>query len=286
MKPKMINKNKKIYFFFIIQNIILFLQLFIFKVNAETKIIANEGDTLIKISKQYGISLKELMHKNNYNDANKIIEGKVISIPTKYIENDTHRNSKYKVKEGDTLYGIARKFDTNLRYIFALNNLDNNSILKPNQIILLPQGAIIKQKKNKKTLAIANNKVFYHQTIKGEKLEDIALLHNISIEEIIALNEINYPTKFDSSFEIKLREPRSPNWQKYGSIIIDWSSWKYLDSYYIAKAKNKKNKSFLLAIDCERRVLSNTIKNSYWANWDFPKANFEYKIINNFCKVN
>ena len=88
------------------------------------------------------------MHKNNYNDANKIIEGKVISIPTKYIENDTHRNSKYKVKEGDTLYGIARKFDTNLRYILALNNLDNNSILKPNQIILLPQGAIIKQKKN------------------------------------------------------------------------------------------------------------------------------------------
>mgnify|MGYP001261399921 CR=1 FL=1 len=282
----MINKNKIIYFFFIIQNIILFLLIFIFKVNAETKIIAKKGDTLIKISKQYGISLKELMHKNNYNDANKIIEGKVIYIPKKYIENDTHRDTKYKVIEGDTLYGIAKKFDTNLRDIIALNNLDNNAILKPNQIILLPKGAILKQEKNEKNLAIANNKVFYHQTIKGEKLEDIALLHNISIEQIISLNKINYPTKFDSSFEIKLREPRPPSWQKYGSIRINWSSWKYLDSYYIAKAKNKKNKSFLIAIDCDRRILSNTIKNSYWANWDFPKADFEYKIINNFCKVN
>ena len=65
------------------------LSIFTLEVTAETKIIAKSGDNLLKISKQYGVPLKELMYKNNFNDAAKIIEGEVIVIPLR-------KNSKVK----------------------------------------------------------------------------------------------------------------------------------------------------------------------------------------------
>ena len=62
-------KNIKIYAGFFYINIVIFLlSIFTTKVNAETKIIAKSDDNLLKISKQYGVPLKELMYKNNIND--------------------------------------------------------------------------------------------------------------------------------------------------------------------------------------------------------------------------
>ena len=72
-------------------------------------------------------------------------------------------------------------------------------------------------------------------------------------------------------------------WLKYGSLIIKWSDWRYLDGNYITQAKNKKNKSFYLAISCEKRTLNNTLNNSYWTSWYFPEREFEFKLINDFC---
>ena len=94
--------------FLYIKSIIIVLSALILKVNAETKIIAKSGDTLFKLSKQYGVSLKELMHKNNFNNANTIIEGEPIIIP---LNNNSKANANaritYEVKKGDTLYKIA-----------------------------------------------------------------------------------------------------------------------------------------------------------------------------------
>ena len=107
----------------IISNLVT-LSIFTLKVNAETTIIAKSGDTLLKISKQYGVPLKELMYKNNLNDATRIIEGKAIVIPLKNRDKDYKAdNPIYKVVEGDTLYKIARNYNLNLQDIIDLNNL-------------------------------------------------------------------------------------------------------------------------------------------------------------------
>ena len=85
---------------FYINSIIFLLLISPLKVNSETKIVAKSGDTLFKISKQYGVTLKELMYKNNFNDATKIIEGEVILIPNSDI--DKYKKSEhitYKVIE-------------------------------------------------------------------------------------------------------------------------------------------------------------------------------------------
>ena len=280
----MIKKTGENIRLFYLYSIIFFLSIFTLKVNAETTIIAKSGDTLLKISKQYGVPLKELMYKNNLNDATRIIEGKAIVIPLKNKEKDYKAdNPIYKVVEGDTLYKIARNYNVNLQDIIDLNNLGNNSFLELGQIILLPKGAINKKAIIKKNIKLASKKVFYHQTSKSEDLSIISEIHKITKEEINILNNLNNTVKINPNIKLKIRESKSSKWLKYGSLIINWSDWTYLDGNYIAQAKTKKNKSFYLALNCKKRTLNNTLNNSYWTSWYFPDNDFEFKLINDFC---
>ena len=262
-----------------INSIILLLSIFTLKVNAETKIIAKSGDTLFKISKEYRVPLRELMYKNNYNDATKIIEGEVIVIPNKDINKyKDNEYLTYKVIEGDTLYKIARDYNLDLKDIISINNLSNDSYLQINQIILLPKGAIKYKKEN---IKVASKKVFYHQKTKTEDLLSIANIHNIPLEKLKTLNNLNDPIKIGS--KIKVRENRPSKWLKYGSLKVNWSDWTYFDGSYIAQAKTKKNKVFHIALSCKKRALNNTLNNSSWTSWYFPEADFEFKLINDFC---
>ena len=97
------------------------------------------------------------------------------------------------------------------------------------------------------------------------------------------MNNLKDPINVSPNSKLKIRESRPLKWLKYGSLIINWSDWRYLDGNYITQAKNRRNKSFYLAVNCERRALNNTLKNSYWNNWYFPKSNFEFRLINDFC---
>ena len=268
---------------FYINNIFL-LSIFTLGVNADTKIVAKNGDTLFKISKQYGVPLKELMYKNNLNDATKIIEGEVILIPHK--ENNEYKNNEYltyEVIEGDTLYKIAKDYNVNIKDIISINNLSNDSYLKLNQIILLPKGATNKKVIRRENIVLTSKKVFYHQTSKTENLSTIAYIHNIKTEYIKKLNKLNDPIKIEPNVKLKLRDSKPSRWLKYGSLMINWSDWTYFDGNYITQAKTKKNKAFHIAIACKKRALNNTLNNANWTTWYFPETDFEFKLINDFC---
>ena len=271
-----INRNILIRIFNL-RNLILFLSIMFVEVKSESKIVTKTGDTLIKLSREYGVSLKELMHKNNLNDANKILEGQVILMPS------INSNGTYKVRSGDTLYKIANEYQVKVKDLILINNLEDGSYLKTNQTILLPKGAIYKEKVNKNKLQQASKNVFYHQQSTGENLAEIAQIHNISLEELTRLNEIKRPHDMNYTSKLKIRETNADRLLKYGKLIINWAEWRYFNGNYINKVKNEKNRMFFLALNCERRVLNNTFRNTYWANWYFPKSDFEYKLINDFC---
>ena len=262
-----------------------FLSISTLQVNAQTKITAKSGDTLLKISNQYKVPLKELMYKNNFNDATRVLEGQVIVIPQ--TNNDIgikFEKLTYKVVEGDTLYKIARVHNVKLKDIISMNNLENNSFLEIGQVIILPKDAIYKKEISNKNIELALKKVFYHQTSKPEDLSNIANIHKISIEEIYSLNNLKNTLKINPNIKLKLRESKQSKWIKYGTLRIDWSDWTYLDGNFITQAKTKKNKSFYLALSCKKRTLNNTLKNSYWTTWYFPEIDFEFKLINDFCE--
>ncbi len=90
--------------------------------------IVKKGDTIISLSRKYGISRRDLMEMNDLRSPSLKIGQRI----------DLKRSDpcEYTVRKGDTIWSIARRFDIEPAELMALNNLETNS-LKPNQKILV-----------------------------------------------------------------------------------------------------------------------------------------------------
>ncbi len=89
------------------------------------------GDTLYSIANKYGITLKELKAINNLENDNLAI-GQLLNVPS-----GLSLVSSYIVSPGDTLYSIAKKFDTTVDNLKKANNLTNN-MLSVGQKLIIP----------------------------------------------------------------------------------------------------------------------------------------------------
>ena len=95
------------------------------------------GDTLYGISNQFGVSVSDLMRKNNISNASTLRVGQVLTIPE---STGTNPNTTflYTVKKGDSLYGIARMYNTTVSELAKLNNLTSNN-LSIGQALKIPE---------------------------------------------------------------------------------------------------------------------------------------------------
>lgn len=92
------------------------------------------GDTLYSIASRYNTKVDSIKAYNNLtNDLLAI--GQVLQIPADTIDT-TYQN--YIIQRGDTLYAIARRFNTTVDAILSLNNL-NVANLQVGQTIRIPQ---------------------------------------------------------------------------------------------------------------------------------------------------
>lgn len=80
-----------------------------------------KGDSLYNIAKKYNTSVDAIQKLSNLSSINLYI-GQQLKIPTSNSSNDI----VYTVKKGDSLYSIARKFDTAVDLIKRKNNLTSN----------------------------------------------------------------------------------------------------------------------------------------------------------------
>lgn len=93
------------------------------------------GDSLWKIANQFGITVSELKNANGLTGDNLQI-GQILKIPTGKDQVITTDNT-YTVKSGDSLWSIARKYNTTVDTLRTLNNLTND-ILKAGQVLKVP----------------------------------------------------------------------------------------------------------------------------------------------------
>lgn len=100
--------------------------------------------------------------------------------PTAYLQNfspedDPVTMTKYTVKAGDTLYGIAQKFNTSVDRIRAANNMTNENLIIVGQVLNIPS---------------THAPVSY--TVKtGDTLYSIAQKFNTSVDDIRTANNLN-----------------------------------------------------------------------------------------------
>ena len=89
------------------------------------------------IAKKYDTTGDKIKQLNNLT-SNTLSIGQQLKIPTtSFIETPT-TTVTYIVVAGDTLYSIARKFNTTVNNIKSLNNLSNNLLVVGQQLLISP----------------------------------------------------------------------------------------------------------------------------------------------------
>lgn len=152
--------------------------------------IVKRGDTLYSIARENNVNVDELRRVNNLT-SNLLNIGQRLVIPTRedILQEDY---TIYAVKNGDTLYDIARKFDVSVEEILTLNKL-NSTALYIGQQLLIPTNGI-------EIVGVID------YTIKpGDTLWKIANNCNVSVDDIVKLNNLNSTIIYPGQ-KIKLSE--------------------------------------------------------------------------------
>ena len=138
-----------------------------------------------------------LAQKHNRDKKNPIISVTLIllfifSIPFYSFADNNDEFITHKVTKGDTLWSISKQYNTSLKPILALNNIKDKDILSIGQIIKIL----------KDNLPAADYTMYIVK--KGETLWSIAQEYNLSVNLILATNNIANPELISIGQEMKI----------------------------------------------------------------------------------
>jgi len=141
----------------------------------ESTYTVKKGDSLYSIANKYNTTVDELKRINNLT-SNILSIGQVLKLPSdkaSNVENEENTIS-YTVQKGDSLYSIARKYDTTIDRIKDLNNLTTN-LLSIGQVLLIPTDT---------------NLETTYTVKKGDSLYSIAKKYNTTVDRLKQLNNL------------------------------------------------------------------------------------------------
>ena len=137
-----------------------------------------KGDTLYKIASQYNTTV-DILKKINNLSSNILSIGQKIKLPSTEIINIPASLETYTVKSGDTLYSIAKKFDTTVDKIKSQNSLSADA-LTVGQMLKIP--SVISVTKPSKTNV--------YTVEPGDTLYSLAREFNTTVNNLKSLNNL------------------------------------------------------------------------------------------------
>ncbi|MGO2018292.1 LysM peptidoglycan-binding domain-containing protein [Psychrobacter sp.] len=169
---------------------------------ATTNYKVKSGETLIGIANSLGITATELAAVNSSFDANaRLQRGQTIKVPASKELVDRQLNDKsvsYKVKSGDTLTGVAKRYNIGLSDLASANNLQTNSNLILGRTITIPASGSVTASKSSATSSSNNNTTSSNgqklsntenYTVKsGDGLIALARKFGVSVADLAATN--------------------------------------------------------------------------------------------------
>lgn len=160
------------------------------------------GETLSAISRRYGVSISEIQHANGMGRRTLLRVGQSLVIPGA-IGASTARVSApprssgdpvrpvaasgpavHRVRRGDTLSAIARRYGSSVQAIASANGIGVRSTLRVGQQLRIPGGSAASSVPTSKPTRVV------HTVRRGENLWRIAGRYRVTVDDICALNDI------------------------------------------------------------------------------------------------
>ena len=170
------------------------------------------GNTLWGLQQMYGVKVGDIM-SNNSNLNEGLSVGQKIIIPVPNYVKPLPETSKYKVKKGETLYGLSRKFNTTVDELIKINP-ELSKGLKKGQLIQVPgkieseiaeeiEPEIIDEPvpnpfvadtilETQETVTVSfSDSIVRHNVMSHETMYSISKRFMVSIEKIMEINKLS-----------------------------------------------------------------------------------------------
>lgn len=134
------------------------------------KYIVKNNESLNDIANNYHLDREIIRDVNNMYYDDMYYNGKEIVLPS---SNDYF--DIYVVKEGDTLYGISKRYNMSLDLLASLNGIKNVDYIYKDQKILIPK-----------------NNYLYYMTVEGDTIDSVSKEFNINKEKLLKENPVIY----------------------------------------------------------------------------------------------
>ena len=140
--------------------------------------VVQKGDTLYSIANKLNVTVAELKVANNLT-SNLLNIGQQLIIPTTIPPNQFENYVTYEVQKGDSLYSIARQFNTTVNDLINFNQLSSTN-LSIGQKLLIPV-----------TTTVPETTTKYYEVQRGDTLYSIANKFNVTVDDIIKANNLS-----------------------------------------------------------------------------------------------
>lgn len=178
-----------------------------------TAYTVRRGDTILEISRRFNISPKTIIAENDLRRPNRLLVGQVLFIPLydggtntgaaattarvpppspSVVRNPdpaSRTKTSYRVKPGDTLDAIGRRYGVTSREIQVWNNIGSPRDLQAGQTLTIwaPPGQSARTAETQSS----GSKTAFYTVRRGDTLWEIARKFNVTVSSVRAANDLN-----------------------------------------------------------------------------------------------
>ena len=171
------------------------------------------GETLSEIAERYGTSVQRLMQLNGLRSAQDLWAGSRIQVPgaggggSNRGDSTTTVKANYTVKPGETLSELAERYGTTVQHLMQINGLNSAQDLWAGSRIQVP---VTRRVATAKPAPPVNRNATQHRVQTGETLSLIAQRYGVSMQNLVAINNLSDPNQVVVGQTLKLRGTPKP----------------------------------------------------------------------------